>query len=388
MDIIVFGDDWQAHVSTTQHLINHLSENDRIIWFNSMGMRSPSLSGSDFLRLYQKGKSIVKPAKRSANSYTWQPLAVVQPKIIPLHNNTFIQKLNRISLARQLESLISEHQFENPVILTVNPVVCRYLPGSLKHNLCYLRLDNYALYGGVDQALAMAAEHEIFEQAEHLFYTAKELCPDDTYRVEATYLPQGVDNMNFTQLELPEKPSKTLGFFGLIEPSRYDFELIARVAKTNPDWKLEFIGNMTYTPEQLSNIPNIVWRNAVPYMELTEATKDWTAAWIPYHLNDLTMAINPLKLREYLALGLPVLSTPLPEVLALQPHVSIFTDEHDVSDVLADIITSDSNSLRHERRESVANDNWTSRSQILRAQLQAVQSAKCRLQSKLQLVTG
>jgi len=44
---------------------------------------------------------------------------------------------------------------------------------------------------------------------------------------------------------------------------------------------------------------------------------------IPFRLNPLTAAVNPIKLREYLAAGLPVVSTPLPEVLAYQPSVSV-----------------------------------------------------------------
>ena len=68
MDWIIFGDDWGRHPSTTQHLVSRFQENDRILWIDSIGMRSPKLSVTDGARAIRKTS-----ANRPATIPTWRP---------------------------------------------------------------------------------------------------------------------------------------------------------------------------------------------------------------------------------------------------------------------------------------------------------------------------
>ena len=75
MDWIVFGDDWGAHPSTTQHLIVNLPREDRILWVDSIGMRQPKLRVVDVRRIWNKARRLLTHTPRelggsSANDST------------------------------------------------------------------------------------------------------------------------------------------------------------------------------------------------------------------------------------------------------------------------------------------------------------------------------
>ncbi|MFQ3409822.1 glycosyltransferase, partial [Escherichia coli] len=65
------------------------------------------------------------------------------------------------------------------------------------------------------------------------------------------------------------------------------------------------------------NLPNVHFTGRRPYQSLPGYCKKFDIAVLPFVVNELTLAANPLKLREYLAAGLPVVATPLPEVQKL-----------------------------------------------------------------------
>ena len=153
MDLIVFGDDWLAHPSTTQHLINHLPETDRILWCNSIGMRSPDISLRDAKRLINKARSMLSTAQPSPQRCDHRLLDVIQPKVLPYHSNPLVKQWNKYSLGKTLAVMKAKHQLQDPVVLTSNPVVTEYLPDWLIDKVHYLRLDDYALFGGVDQLI-------------------------------------------------------------------------------------------------------------------------------------------------------------------------------------------------------------------------------------------
>ena len=365
MDLIVFGDDWQSHPSTTQHLINHLPITDRIIWCNSIGMRTPTFSMRDLRRVVTKAINMLKSPAISASVKNDRLLDLIQPTILPYHSNLLAQKWNKRSLSKTLNCLRYKHELHNPVVLTSNPVVTQYLPDWLADQVHYLRLDDYSLFGGVDQQLALRCETYTLEQTRHVFYTARQLRPKVT---ASTYLPQGVDVTNF-QVNVVPQGKKTLGYFGLIEKSRFDFEIIYDVAVKNPDWVLEFIGDVTYYPEKLKQCDNVVFRNKVAFSELSEATKHWHAAWIPYHVSPLTNAINPLKVREYLALGLPVISSKMPEVLGLEEEIYFYQTANDFKAIFYDVIAQENNASKKDRARAIKSDSWFKRATTLRAVL-------------------
>ncbi len=370
MDWVVFGDDWGAHPSTTQHLIRHLPEEDRVVWVNSMGMRAPKISAYDLKRLSSKLVSMLtsRTATTSENgrSSGAHPVATIHPRSVPWHHVAAARAVTRRLLGSQLRSTLAALKFDRPVVLTSTPIAAWYLPTPYRR-LGYLRLDDYGKLPGNDPRVVRMSETEVTRRCDVIFVTAESLAIPEKPLVEKTrYLPQGVDVDHFATVPLAPPQSRVLGFFGLLA-EWLDFDLIESVARSNPEWTLQFVGPVRYVPESLRALDNVRIDPPVPYAELPGRMHEWRAAWIPFAVNELTKGVNPLKLREYLAAGLPTLCTALPEAAIFGDTVHSVHTAPDVSEVLRTVLREDTAAARQTRRDAVQNHSWRHRALELRA---------------------
>jgi len=106
-----------------------------------------------------------------------------------------------------------------------------------------------------------------------------------------------------------------LGFFGVID-ERFDIDLISDLATRRPDWQLVLIGPVVkIDPATLPQRPNIHYLGGKNYKELPRYLSGWDIALIPFANNESTRFISPTKTPEYLAAGIPVISTPIRDVI-------------------------------------------------------------------------
>jgi glycosyltransferase involved in cell wall biosynthesis len=361
MTWLVFGDDWGRHPSTTQHLARQLGERSRVVWIDSIAMRSPKLTAADARRVWGKLRG-GRPAPGSAPDPAW--LVRPRPRVLPWHLSPAVASLNRAAIKRSVTEALGG---EVPVVLAANPVAALYLEGIPREALVYLRLDDYAELPGVDPDLARAAEARMLRMADVVAATARRLLPPGA---PGLYLPQGVDTAHFGQVSLVPPSDRVLGFFGLLAPW-IDLGLIAAVARAAPDWTLEFVGRSDVDTTALRALPNVRILPAVPYSELPSVMRTWRAAWAPFAMNELTAAVNPLKIREYLAAGLPSFCTPLPEVREIH-GVRLGRTADDVTAWLREEAAIDDPDHRTARRRGVANDSWTARASELERCVRAI----------------
>lgn len=372
MDFIVFGADWGVHPTTTQHLVTHMTSADRIIWIDSIGMRSPKLTWSDMKRLLIKLINIFKNRKIQNHPIINKvgcPVHLagfvrISPIVLPFHLNPLARIINTILLKLLIDAAMKKLAVERPFLLSCTPVVCLYLDAFPYRKIAYLRLDDYGKLPGVDPFLIKKTEENIFKHSSVIFATAKNLLPLNEWSDKSYYLPQGVDTKHFAQVQAKPSGKRILGFFGLIA-EWLDFELIKNIALATPAWTLEFIGPIRYLPNSIKNIPNIKWKPPVSFSSLPQAITDWTCAWIPFEVSDLTESVNPLKAREYLAAGLATHCTPLPEVEALCAYseLLISNNSKEIVEWMEASFRNDSIERRLSFRESVSGDSWTNRSE-------------------------
>lgn len=107
-----------------------------------------------------------------------------------------------------------------------------------------------------------------------------------------------------------------LGFFGVID-ERFDIDLIKKMAEIRPEWQFILIGPVVkIEPKSLPNANNIHYLGKRLYDELPAYLSGWDIALIPFLLNESTKYISPTKTPEYLAAGIPVISTPIRDVVS------------------------------------------------------------------------
>jgi UDP-galactopyranose mutase len=111
-------------------------------------------------------------------------------------------------------------------------------------------------------------------------------------------------------------PHPRFGFFGVID-ERLDIELVAQAADLRPDWQFVIIGPVVkIDPATLPRRSNIHYLGGKSYKELPQYLSCWDVALIPFAMNESTKFISPTKTPEYLAAGIPVISTPIKDVVS------------------------------------------------------------------------
>jgi glycosyltransferase involved in cell wall biosynthesis len=106
-----------------------------------------------------------------------------------------------------------------------------------------------------------------------------------------------------------------IGFFGVID-ERMDLGLLADMATLRPAWQFAMIGPVAkIDPRVLPHAPNIHWLGPKPYADLPAYLSGWDAGIMPFALNESTRFISPTKTPEFLAAGVPVVSTPIADVI-------------------------------------------------------------------------
>jgi glycosyltransferase involved in cell wall biosynthesis len=115
--------------------------------------------------------------------------------------------------------------------------------------------------------------------------------------------------------ELRDVPRPRLGYAGVID-ERMDMALVAGLAARRPDWSVVLLGpTAKITPDELPTAPNIHRVGLRGYAELPAYLAAFDTAILPFRLDGSTRYISPTKTPEYLAAGLPVVSTPILDVV-------------------------------------------------------------------------
>ncbi len=338
--IIVFGEDWGSHPSSTQHLMKHLSKNYQLVWVNSLGLRRPKLTLRDGKRAWGKLKSMMQQRHTSEQTCEMASFPVIEPKVIPWPSNPLARLLNGRLLKKRLTPVIPNDT--RPILWTSLPSAVDVVGKLNEKAVIYYCGDDFSSLAGVDHEAVTKMEEELVTKADLILVASdalgKKFPPEKTI-----VLTHGVDYEHFAH-PIPEttpRPSDLkegrpiVGFYGSIA-EWIDTEMIARVAKKLPDWEFVFIGPVQTDISELMKITNVSFLGPKPHHELPIYAAHWQVSWLPFKQCGQIDACNPLKLREYLALGKPIVTADFP---ALAPYQHLVHAAHDTASFVAAIET-------------------------------------------------
>ena len=137
------------------------------------------------------------------------------------------------------------------------------------------------------------------------------------HRPDAHLFPSGVEPEHYERAReiRVERARPVAGYVGVID-ERLDLDLVAGIAAGLPGWDLHMVGPVTKIDEaDLPTAPNLHYLGPRPYDQLPEVMGGFDVALMPFALNEATRSISPTKTLEYLAAGLPVVSTRVPDVV-------------------------------------------------------------------------
>jgi glycosyltransferase involved in cell wall biosynthesis len=160
--------------------------------------------------------------------------------------------------------------------------------------------------------------------------------------------------------EIVSLPKPVIGFFGLLA-DWVDLDIIAALARARPQWSFVLVGKTQTDLRPVHGVPNVHLVGQRPYSELPRYCRGFDVGLIPFRMNELTLRVNPLKLREYLAAGLPVVSTPLPEVVRYQGVVHIATHTEGFLQEIEAAIHERTSARDRDRVELMRSEGWEAR---------------------------
>jgi glycosyltransferase involved in cell wall biosynthesis len=334
-DILCFSHDWTGDPLSKTHLMRVLSKDNRILWINAIANRMPTTSSKDVLRIYKKLKAFAEPVcEVEPNIFVLNPLA------FPSYGNKSILKINQSFLASQVRKAMRKLGFQNAVNMVFNPAAGMIAGRLGESKVIYYCVDEYTAFTGASNGLK-AIEDELFRSADLVVVSAERLFETKKHFNSNTFIIRhGTDWRHFRtaldpKLAIPpdiaDLPKPIIGFHGLLA-DWVDYELIKKTAERFADGSVVLIGKIAVDAEQkvkiLDDVPNVRFLGRKPYAELPAYCKAFDVALNPFAINELTLAANPLKVREYLAAGLPVVSTDIPEVRVLD-DCRVGTDHND-----------------------------------------------------------
>ena len=376
MEFIYFGNDWFAENRTSSHHIaKRLGARYPMLYVEVPGLRAPKANTRDLLKLFKKLYMTFQRPQLVAPHF-WR---MTLPQI-PLHSISVIRFLNRTISRLLIRRAIRGLGFNDTIAWFHVPhpgFLAKYLGEKLTVFYC---IDEYSKMPDVDGTSVQAMDDELTRKADVVFACNQSLL--ETHRGlngNIHLSPHGVDTEAFAlanslETRIPEEVSglsrPIIGFWGLLD-QWLDISILEHIAVARPEWTVLLIGREAVDVSVLKRLPNIVFAGVKPYAELPRWAKAIDVCVLPFTRESVNLrAMSPLKLREYLAAGKPIVAVPVPEGKQFSKVVLTADDGPGFVKAIEKAIATNSPELIALRQKAVAGKTWDARVESVLERLQ------------------
>jgi glycosyltransferase involved in cell wall biosynthesis len=292
---------------------------------------------------------------------------VVTPLVVPLPASSAARLVNQQILRQTLAWLRRRLGMSRYQLWTFLPNVVQHLPALDPEMVVYYCTDEFSQFSYLDREKLERWDADLCRRADVVFTTATPLLERRRPHNPETHLSlHGVDHQHFARALREDTPvapevaglsKPTLGFFGLIH-DWIDLDLIAWLAEQRPSWNIVLIGKPAVDVSRLQRFSNIKLLGRKAYADLPQYCKAFSVGLLPFVINELTRNVNPIKMREYLSAGLPVVSTDLPEARSQKELCRVATSREEFLKACEQAIAGDNEVERRRRSEAMKKETW------------------------------
>ncbi|WP_043631009.1 glycosyltransferase [Nonomuraea candida] len=367
--------DWWYHNRSHSdfQLMRHLAGTRKVLIVNSIGMRMPAPGRTTFplRRILRKLRSVAKFVRR-VGPRSW----VMSPLPVPLYGTPQGRALNAWLVRTQVRAVCALLGLHRPVIMVTIPTAWDAVRPMSRRALIFNRSDRHSAFPESDRATIEALERRLLERADHVVYASRTLMSEEAplTGTRAHFLDHGVDLEHFVPVpperqprDLRDIPGPRIGFFGALDDFVVDFELLERVAVELPRASLVLIGDANGDIGRLTKHPNVHWLGFRPYSVIPAYGSGFDVAIMPWLDNDWIKHANPIKLKEFLALGLPVVSTAFGELAHYAGRVRAAATHEEFVAAIRTSLAEGPPQPPEALRASLAEASWAARAAALAA---------------------
>lgn len=367
-NIVCFaGEDWWYHnPHSKNHLMRVFARYNRVLFLNSIGFRFPSPSDRAFAyRVLSKLKSYLHPPEEVEPN-----LIVASPVMLPFYSQPQLFVLGSAFLRLQIDALLRRYGFQRPILWVGMPTaqpILRHLRPKL---VVYHYSDKFTAYDGTPR-FVRALHERLIRTADLVVFAGKQLYAEESHKnPNSVLLPHGVDVDHFAKAlngagplpaDLAPIPRPVAGFWGELNYS-VDQRLVGRVAQLLPDVSFVFLGKVKEDVSRLESLPNVHFLGQKRYQELPDYARGFDVCILPLTVDhEYDRHRSPVKLREYLASGRPVVSVDYPEVRDWGGLVELAVSAEGFAEAIRRCLRDGAPGARIRRVQSVAGESWEAR---------------------------
>ena len=364
--VVYFGNDWFAENRTSSHHIaRRLGKIVPVLYIETPGSRSPQKSARDLRKLWRKLARALAPPQQVGERFY-----VATIPQIPFRKLPMIDVLNRWLGAFLARRAMRKLGFGRRISWFVVPH-----PGHLAKRLgesltVYYCIDDYASYPGMDPVAIQELDDDLTRKADVVFVAPRALLEAKrALNPNVHFSPHGVDFEMFSQASDPATPlaeevcglkHPVIGYFGTVGEF-VDFDLLAYLVESRPSWTFLFVGLIAADVSRLRRYSNVIFAGPQPYENLPHWAAAFDVAIYAHQVNRQTRHSNPLKLREYLATGKPVVSVITPETVTFTEVVYLAETPEAYLAAIELALREETPELRRKRMAAVTGVSWDAR---------------------------
>jgi len=368
--LIVFSDDWGRHPSSCQHLVSHLLDRFDVTWVNTIGMRRPSLDMATIRRGFEK-ISQWSSGKRSERTPELREPEVESPLMWPSFASNWSRAVNRRLLSRHLRRRLT--RLESGIVLTTIPVVADLIGRLPVARWIYYCVDDFSEWPGLDSATLREMEEQLIQGADEIVAAGDNLAE----RIESRgrrvrTITHGVDLQHWSQAGERASGSATLSeiepplalFWGLVD-RRLDIDWLRTLSERMTRGSIVLVGPQQDPDPALQAIPRLRLTGPVSYKSLPQLASAAQVLIMPYADLPVTRAMQPLKLKEYLATGKPVVARRLPAVIDWETCLDAVVSDEDFAVAVEQRFAGDLPCEQRDARARLADESWSAKAENL-----------------------
>jgi len=366
--IIHFSADdwWTQNIQSRHHLVKEFYiKGYNILWVNPMGLRFPSVKKWGFRKkISKKIKSILKGLRKHDDGFY-----ILSFTFLPVYKRGFLEKINKALILAQLKIAMHFLGIREAISLATLPTFAPVIRSLKKSGrlipVIYYYTDQYDQYREIRDRRPIVEWDRMLREDALSIYCASEPIFNNISRefkkkkvvkvLEHQVEFELFDYQRIVKQNLPVK-KPIIGYFGSLTDSN-DWDIIRYVAQRRPEWNFVFIGHKRIDLPDLEKMQNIHFLGYVPYAELPMIAINFSVGIMFWKMTEWIKACSPLKLKEYLALGLPVVSVPIDEVVnKYSQYVVIASDGPGFETAIKNSLN---NHDREERNKFASQFSWS-----------------------------
>ena len=370
VDILYFaGGEWNVYPPRGYDLMRvFASRGTRVLWVDPGATRLPQVALSDLARIGTRIRRVLAGTRADVEN-----IHVCSPLSVPYDSNPHVRRVNLLLQGRKLKKALAGLGIRRPLVWSTTPLIIELIESLNARLFVYDIQDEYTIFPGMDHELISRCEARALAACDGVFVVSERLreIKQPASPVQVHLLRNGVDFDLFRSARSPETEvapemrvfkGPVAGYVGNVY-DRLDQDLVAHTADRLPAWSFVFVGLVRCSVERLARLKNVHLLGIKRPERLPGFMKAFHAGIIPHKVDAFTVCQNPVKLYEYLAAGLPVVSTGLPELEDYRDLVRTADTPEDFAAAL-EAARGDDLPRRVAARQKVAMENrWTRRAE-------------------------